>query len=84
MIITTVNGFQVNLMAEDVIDVIPNDAAPNRDQPGILFVSVPGNVRVITAAGTERTLVNFSNEFSLLVRKIFASGTTAQGVRLLM
>lgn len=84
MIFQTISGIQVNIMAEDVIEVTPNDAAPNREQPGVLFVSVPGNVRVITASGQERTIQNFSNEFSLLVRKIFATGTTAQGIRLLM
>lgn len=84
MIITTVNGFQVNLMAEDIEDVTPSDGAAVRDQPGILYVTGAGNVRVITANGQERTLTNFANDFNLLVRKVFATGTTATGIKLLV
>lgn len=83
MIITTQGGFDVNLVAEDVVDVTPSDAAAVAEVPGILFVTTPGNVRVITAAGNERTLTNFANDFSLLVKKVFATGTTATGIKLL-
>lgn len=84
MIITTVGGVQINLIAEDIEDVIPNDAAANRPEPGILYVTSPGNVRVITAKGEERTLTNFANDFNLLVRKVFNTGTTATGIKLLV
>lgn len=83
MIITTTNGHAVNFVAEDVIDVTPNDEDALLEVPGILFITGPGNVRVITAAGTDRTLLNFANDFSLLVKKVFATGTTATGIKLL-
>lgn len=84
MIITTVGGVQINLIAEDIEDVTPNDDATPRPEPGILYVTSPGNVRVITASGEERTLSNFANDFNLLVRKVFNTGTTATGIKLLV
>lgn len=83
MLITTTSGHDVNFVAEDIVDVTPSDAAALLEEPGILFVTGPGNVHVITAKGTERTLTNFANDFSLLVKKVFASGTTATGIKLL-
>lgn len=83
MIITTTNGHAVNFVAEDIVDVTPNNDATPLEVPGILFVTGPGDVRVITATNTERTLTNFANDFSLLVKKVFATGTTATGIKLL-
>lgn len=83
MIITTTNGHAVNFVAEDIVDVTPDDDATPEDIPGILFVTGPGDVRVITASGEERTLTNFANDFSLLVSKVFETDTTATGIKLL-
>ena len=72
----------------DVVPVTPSDADDLTVPGRSLVVEVSGDVHVTTLAGTERTipaaLLPDGQVFSLRVTRVWATGTTATGIWVLV
>lgn len=71
------------LPATSVVEVVPDDAGEGLDQiVSGLNVETPGHVRVTTKNGSMATVfVTAGIVFPLRVTKVWATGTTATGIR---
>lgn len=49
-------------------------------RPCPLYVGVQGNLRVLTAGGTDLTFQGVQGFFPVHVEQVFETGTTAQGI----
>ena len=67
----------------DMVDVVPNDAQ-DLPQPAVkLYVETGGALVVMPLSGTSAVTVQVPDfsELSLNVRRVYASGTTAAGIK---
>jgi hypothetical protein len=70
------------LPATSLVEVVPDDAADLPHVVAGLNVATPGTVRVTTRDGTVGTVfVEAGIVFPLRIRRIWATGTTATGIR---
>lgn len=68
--------------ASSIIDVIPSDSTDLEQVANGLNVATPGLVRVTTAEGSVADVfVAAGTVFPLRVARVWASGTTATGIR---
>lgn len=70
------------LPASSVEEIVPDDAVDLAHVTLALNVATPGTVRVTTHSGEETTVhLAAGVAFPLRVRRVWASGTTATGIR---
>ena len=68
--------------ATDIEEVTPSDLADLAQLTKGLNVATPGSVRVTTETGTISTVfIMAGTVFPLRVRRVWATGTTATGIR---
>lgn len=68
--------------AGTILEIVPNDAADLPELVSSLNVETPGSVRVTTRDGSTGTVfVAAGIAFPLRVAKVWATGTTATGIR---
>lgn len=67
--------------ALDIVPVTPDDATDLADVATALYVETGGAVRILTAAGAERTVsVADMSILPVGTARVFATGTTAAGI----
>lgn len=65
-----------------VFDILPDDAADLAQVTTALNVASPGSVRVTAADGSEAVLsIHPGHAFPIRARRVWATGTTATGIR---
>lgn len=68
--------------ATNIEEIVPSDAADLSYLTTALNVATPGDVRVTTDSGTISTVfIEAGVPFPLRVRRVWATGTTATGIR---
>lgn len=73
--------------ADDCIPVTPHDSNELTKGPGgwpVLSIGTAGDIVVVTAAGTERTVTVPTGVFPVRVKIVKATGTTADGITALL